>query len=120
MHASTLLQVPGDGTNELRVGLDWECRGLEPGLGDVLRRKLDEVVEVTADFVDLSRHGKQDLAEPLQELLHLSRLASRGVVVLAVEVAGTLGLLLCAAGFPAGLAVCGTWYPLGTDLQLYC
>jgi len=42
MHADTLLQVPGDGTNELRVGIDWERRGLEPGLGDVLRRELDE------------------------------------------------------------------------------
>jgi len=30
MHANTQLQVPGDGTNELRVGLDWERRGLEP------------------------------------------------------------------------------------------
>ena len=79
-----------------------ERRGLEPGLGAVLRRKLDEVVEVPADFVELSRHGEQDLAELLQALLHLSRLASRGVVVLAVEAAGTLGILLCAAGFPAG------------------
>ena len=59
MHANTLLEVPGDGTN----------RGLEPGLGDVLRRKLDEVVEVPADFVELSRHGEQDLAELLQALL---------------------------------------------------
>jgi len=24
------------------VGIDWERRGLEPGLGDVLRRELDE------------------------------------------------------------------------------
>ena len=56
---------------------DWERRGLEPNLGDVLRRKLDEVVEVSADFVELSRHGEQDLAELLQALLHLSRLASR-------------------------------------------
>ncbi len=47
MHANTLLQVPGDGTNELRVGLDWERRGLESGLGDVLRRKLDEVTVPT-------------------------------------------------------------------------
>jgi len=54
-----LLQVPGDGTNELRVGLDWERRGLELGLGNVLRRKLDEVVEVSADFVELSRHREQ-------------------------------------------------------------
>jgi len=67
-----------------------------------LRHKLDEVVEVPADFVELSRHGEQDLAELLQALLHLSRLASRGVVVLAVEAAGPLGILLCAAGFPAG------------------
>ena len=69
--------------------------GLEPGLGDVLRRKLDQVMEVPADFVELSRHGEQDLAEPLQTSLHLSRLASRGVVVLAVEAAGTLDILLC-------------------------
>jgi len=33
MHANTPLQVPGDGSNELRVGLDWERRGLEPDLG---------------------------------------------------------------------------------------
>ena len=46
-----LLHVSGDGTNKLRVGLDWEHRGLVPGLGDVLRRKLDEVVEVPADLV---------------------------------------------------------------------
>jgi len=72
MHANTLLQVPGDGTNEFRGGLDWKRRDLEPGLGilgDVLRRKLDEVVEVPADFVELSRHGEQDLAELLQALL---------------------------------------------------
>ena len=32
MHANTLLCVPGDGTDELRVGFDWERRGLEPGV----------------------------------------------------------------------------------------
>jgi len=41
-----------DGTNGLRVGLDWVRRGLEPGLVvDVLCRKLDEVVDVPANFV---------------------------------------------------------------------
>jgi len=88
--------------NELRVGLDCERRGLESSLVDVLRRKLDEVVEVPVDFVELSRHWEHDLAELPQALLNLSRLASRDVVVPAVEVAGTLGILLCAAGFPAG------------------
>jgi len=47
------------------------------------------------------RHGEQDFAELLQALLHLSPRASRGVVALAVEVAGTLGILVSAAGFLA-------------------
>ena len=61
MYADTLLCVPGDGTNELRVGLDW------PGSVVVWNRvlaivcptpQIDEVVEVSVDFVKLSRHGE--------------------------------------------------------------
>jgi len=47
--------VPGDG---LLVGLDSERRGLEPGRSDVLQCKLDEVVEVPADTVELSTANK--------------------------------------------------------------
>jgi len=44
------------------VGLDSELGGLEPGLSDVLRRKLNEVVvEIPADFIELSGHEVQDL-----------------------------------------------------------
>jgi len=97
MHANTLPQVPGDGSNEFRVGPDWERRDLESGLVVVLLRKLDEVAEDPVDFVELSRHGEKDLAEllRLQALLHLSCLTSRGAVVLVVGVAGLLRRSLC-------------------------
>jgi len=39
-----LLHVPEDGTDKLRVGVDREHGGLEQELGDVPRRKVDEVM----------------------------------------------------------------------------
>jgi len=56
----------------------WDFTGsLEPALPGLGRsRNLMRSWKSLLNFVELSRHGEQDLAELLQAHLHLSRLAS--------------------------------------------
>jgi len=93
--------VPGYGTNELRVTLlDRERRGLEPGLGNVFRRKLDEVVKkVPADFVELSS-GNKSLPNSSNRFCTLAAWPA-GVLYLWSRSRAYWAYSFCAVDFPA-------------------